>query len=152
MARSARKPSATVWLFGRHAVTAAVANPERRWRRLAVLAGHEAEAAALIAGARARRHRDEDDPGTEAVYVLDQHGFAALLPRHSVHQGLALEVEPLPEPDLDDVLQGIRSSGGRCIIVVLDQLSDPQNIGAVLRSAAAFGAIAVAVLASRAPP
>jgi len=152
MARSARKPSATVWLFGRHAVTAAVANPERRWRRLAVLPGHEAEAAALVAGARAPRHRDEDDPGTEAVYVLDQHGFAALLPRHAVHQGLALEVEPLPEPDLDDVLQVARPESGRAIIVALDQPSDPQNVGAVLRSAAAFGALAVLLPTHRAPP
>jgi len=84
--------------------------------------------------------------------VLDHNSFAAILPRHAVHQGLALEVEPLAEPDLEDVLQGVASVSGRCIIVVLDQLSDPQNIGAVLRSAAAFGALAVAVSVHRAPP
>jgi 23S rRNA (guanosine2251-2'-O)-methyltransferase len=83
--------------------------------------------------------------------VLDQSGFAAILPRHAVHQGLALEVEPLPEPDLEDVLRTGPASG-RCIIVVLDQLSDPQNIGAVLRSAAAFGAYAVVIPAHGAPP
>jgi 23S rRNA (guanosine2251-2'-O)-methyltransferase len=83
--------------------------------------------------------------------VLDHSGFAAILPRHAVHQGLALEVEPLPEPDLEDVLQtGARS--GPWIIVVLDQLNDPQNIGAVLRSAAAFGALAVVIPAHGAPP
>src|SRR6516165_10453308 len=148
MARHRHKPSgAGVWLYGRHAVTAALGNPARRWRRLAVLAGREEEAATLVASARAVRRQ-----GGAAIAVFDHNGFAAILPRHAVHQGLALEVEPLSEPDLDDVLEGIRSSAGRCIIVVLDQLSDPQNIGAVLRSAAAFGAIAVAVLASRAPP
>ena len=148
MARHRHKPpGAGVWLYGRHAVIAALGNPARRWRRLAVLAGREEEAAALVAGARAIRRQ-----GGAAIAVFDHNGFAAILPRHAVHQGYALEVEPLAEPDLDDVLEGIGSSAGRCIIVVLDQLSDPQNIGAVLRSAAAFGAIAVAVLASRAPP
>lgn len=148
MARSRRKPSGPgVWLYGRHAVTAALSNPERRWRRFVVLAGQEEEATALVARARAVQREDD-----AAVAVLDRKGFAAILPRHAVHQGLALEVEPLPEPDLDDVLRGVASASGRCIIVMLDQLSDPQNIGAVLRSAAAFGALAVAVSAHRAPP
>ena len=152
MAKSGRKPSgAGVWLYGRHAVAAALANPERRWRRLVVLAGHENEATALVAGARAARRADLSDRGGAAISVLDHSGFAAILPRHAVHQGLALEVEPLPEPDLEDVLQtGARS--GPWIIVVLDQLSDPQNIGAVLRSAAAFGALAVVIPAHGAPP
>jgi 23S rRNA (guanosine2251-2'-O)-methyltransferase len=148
MADSGRKPSgAGAWLYGRHAVTAALGNPERRWRRLVVLAGHEEEATALAADARATRRG-----GGAAISVLDHSGFAAILPRHAVHQGLALEVEPLAELDLDDVLQRIGSASGRCIIVVLDQLSDPQNIGAVLRSAAAFGALAVTVPGHRSPP
>ena len=146
MAKSSRKPSgAGVWLYGRHAVASALANPERRWRRLIVLAGHENEATALVAGARARR-----DSGA-GIAVLDQSGFAAILPRHAVHQGLALEVEPLPEPSLEDVLRTGPASGPG-IIVVLDQLSDPQNIGAVLRSAAAFGALAVLTPTHGAPP
>src|SRR5437868_1387275 len=147
MAKSGRKPSgAGVWLYGRHAVTAALANSERRWRRLAILPGQEEKAAALINGARAVRQGSG-----AAISVLDQSGFPAILPRHAVHQGIALEVEPLPEPDLEDVLQSGPASG-RCIIVVLDQLSDPQNIGAVLRSAAAFGARAVVIAAHGAPP
>jgi 23S rRNA (guanosine2251-2'-O)-methyltransferase len=147
MAKSGRKPSgAGVWLYGRHAVTAALANPERRWHRLVVLASHEEEATALVGAARAERR------GSGALMsVLDQRGFAAILPRHAVYQGLALEVEPLPEPDLEDVLR-MGPVSGRCIIVVLDRLSDPQNIGAVLRSAAAFGALAVVIPAHGAPP
>jgi 23S rRNA (guanosine2251-2'-O)-methyltransferase len=151
MGKSGRKPfGAESLLYGRHAVAAALANPERRWRRLVVLVGHEEEATALVSGARAMRHPYVGDRG-EAISVLDQSGFAAILPRHAVHQGLALEVEPLPEPDLDDVLR-VGSASERCIIVVLDQLSDPQNIGAVMRSAAAFGALAVVIPAHGAPP
>jgi 23S rRNA (guanosine2251-2'-O)-methyltransferase len=128
------------WLYGRHAVAAALANPERRWRRLAVLAGQEEEATALIAGAQARRRGDG-----EAIRVLDRKGFATLLPEAAVHQGLALEVEPLAERDLDDVVRHTATAALPSIIVVLDQLSDPQNVGSVLRSAAAFGALAVVV-------
>ena len=135
------------WIYGRHAVTAALANPVRRWRHLAVLVGHEGEAAALLAGAQApRRGRGE------AVRVLDHRGFAAILPAGAVHQGLALEVEPLAERDFGEVLQQARAAPGRCIIIVLDRLSDSQNIGAVLRSAAAFGALAVVVPRHGAPP
>jgi 23S rRNA (guanosine2251-2'-O)-methyltransferase len=147
MGKSGRKPfGAEALLYGRHAVAAALGNPERRWRRLVIIAGHEEEAAALVAAARAAR-----SGSGAAISVLDQSGFAAILPRHAVHQGLALEVEPLPEPDLEDVLPPGPASGRR-IIVVLDQLSDPQNIGAVLRSAAAFGALAVVTPIHGAPP
>jgi 23S rRNA (guanosine2251-2'-O)-methyltransferase len=153
MAKSGRKPPrAGAWLYGRHAVAAALANPERRWRRLVVLAGCEHEAAALVAAARAPRHPYANDPGGPAVSVLDPAGFAAILPRDAVHQGLALEVEPLAEARLEDLLGCIGPESARYIIVVLDQLSDPQNIGAVLRSAAAFGAQAVVVPAHGAAP
>jgi 23S rRNA (guanosine2251-2'-O)-methyltransferase len=147
MGKSGRKPfGAEALLYGRHAVAAALGNPERLWRRLVIVAGHEEEAAALVAAARAARRGSG-----AAISVLDHSGFAAILPRDAVHQGLALEVEPLPEPDLDSVLCAGPASGP-CIIVVLDQLSDPQNIGAVLRSAAAFGALAVVIPAHGAPP
>ena len=153
MVKSGRKSAgAGAWLFGRHAVAAALANPERRWRRLVVLAGREEEATALVASARATRHPSVGDRGEAAISVLDHSGFVAILPRNAVHQGLALEVEPLAEPDLEDVLRRAGAASGRCIIIVLDQLSDPQNIGAVLRSAAAFGALAVVMPAHGAPP
>ena len=152
--RQASRPSARAhepvesqrWLYGTHAVVAALANPERRWRRLVVLVSRQGEAAALVARARATRRG-----GDEAMRVLDHDGFAAILPAGAVHQGLALEVEPLAERDLDDVLRSASEVAGLSIIVVLDQISDPQNIGAVLRSAAAFGALAVVVPAHGAP-
>jgi 23S rRNA (guanosine2251-2'-O)-methyltransferase len=144
---SGRPPPAERWLYGRHAVAAALANPDRRWRRLAVAAGHEDEAAALLADAKApRRGRDE------VLCVLERDSLAALLPAGAVHQGLALEVEPLPEPSLDTVLREVGRAPGRMVVLVLDGISDPHNLGAVLRSAAAFGAIAVVVPARHAAP
>jgi 23S rRNA (guanosine2251-2'-O)-methyltransferase len=134
------------WLYGRHPVAAALANPGRRWRRLIVLAAQEDEARGLVAAAQAKRAGDG-----EAIRVVDRNGLAALLPEDAVHQGLALEVEPLDPPDLDDVLRGTEPVG-RSIVVVLDQVTDPHNVGAVLRSAAAFGAAAVIIAEHGAPP
>jgi len=135
------------WLYGRHAVAAALVNPRRRWHRLAVLAAHEAAAVALAAPGLARRRGEG-----EAIAVLDRAGLAALLPEGAVHQGWALEVEPLAERELDDVLGGAEPATGRSIVVLLDRVTDPHNLGAVLRSAAAFGALAVIVAAHGAPP
>jgi 23S rRNA (guanosine2251-2'-O)-methyltransferase len=134
------------WIYGRHAVAAALANPGRRWYRLAALAGHEPEARALVFGALATRCGNG-----EPIRVLDHDDFAALLPEGAVHQGLALAVEPLAEPDLEDVLRRAKTVSGRSVIVVLDQVSDPHNVGAVLRSACAFGALAVVLTVHRAP-
>jgi 23S rRNA (guanosine2251-2'-O)-methyltransferase len=117
---------------------------------LTVLPGQEAEARELVAAARAERRGDG-----EAIRVMDRNGFAALLGQDAVHQGLALEVEPLEAADLDDVLRAVRAmspGAARAVIVVLDQVNDPQNVGAVLRAAAAFGACGVIVAAHGAPP
>ena len=133
------------WLYGRHAVAAALANPERRWRRLAVLAAQEDEGRALLAAARATRRGDG-----EPLRVLDRAGFAAIVPDTAVHQGLALEVEPLEVPDLDDVLRAA-AMAPRAVVVVLDQVNDPHNVGAILRAAAAFGAHAVIAAAHGTP-
>jgi 23S rRNA (guanosine2251-2'-O)-methyltransferase len=149
-ARPAAKPPrehADRFLYGRHAVTAALANPERRWRRLLVLAGAEAEAARLVAAAQ-DRFEGSGDP----VEVLDRAALNLLLPDGAVHQGWALEALPLEPPDLDDALRAAEGRSGRSIIVVLDQITDPHNVGAVLRSAAAFGAAGVIVAEHGAPP
>jgi 23S rRNA (guanosine2251-2'-O)-methyltransferase len=148
--RAQSRASGERWLYGRHPVTAALANPERRWRRLAVLPGQEDEGRALAAAARATRRGDG-----EPIRVLDRGGFVALLGADAVHQGLALEVEPLEAPDLDDLLRAAAATalpGPRAIVVVLDQVGDPHNVGAILRAAAAFGAKGVIVAAHGAPP
>jgi 23S rRNA (guanosine2251-2'-O)-methyltransferase len=135
------------WIYGRHAVAAALANPERRWYRLAVLTEREQEARTLIAIAAAAR-RGNGEP----IRVFDRDDFAALLPEGAVHQGLALAVEPLVEPDLEDVLRRVATLLGRSVILLLDQVTDPHNVGAVLRSANAFGALAVVLPMHGAPP
>ena len=135
------------WIYGRHAVAAALANPQRRWHRLAALAGHESEARALVFGALATRCGNG-----EPIRVLDRDDFAVLLPYGAVHQGLALAVEPLAELDLEDVLRRAAILSGRSVVVVLDQVSDPHNVGAVLRSASAFGALAVVLPVHGSPP
>ena len=133
------------WLYGRHAVAAALANPARRVRRLIALPETVAELRSLAAAATARLPAG-------APEVLDRRGFEMLLPQGAVHQGMALAAEPLPARDIDDVLDGIAEAVGPQIIVLLDQVTDPHNIGAVLRSAAAFAARAVIVPDHGAPP
>ena len=129
--KTSRKNSGTgeaPWLYGRHAVLAALANPARRCRRL-VATSDMADALKSVGG--------------PAPDIMGRNDIAALLPQGAVHQGLAGRFDPLPETDLADAL-GPGSNQRRCL-VMLDQVTDPQNVGAVLRSAAAFGIGAVIV-------
>jgi 23S rRNA (guanosine2251-2'-O)-methyltransferase len=124
------------WLYGRHAVAAALANPARRIRRLIAMPEAAEALRALAASAAARL-----PPG--APEVLDRRGFDMLLPQGAVHQGVALAAEPLPAQDIADVLDALPEDGAPHIVVLLDQVTDPHNVGAILRSAAAFAARAV---------
>ncbi|HXQ51221.1 MAG TPA: 23S rRNA (guanosine(2251)-2'-O)-methyltransferase RlmB [Stellaceae bacterium] len=136
-------PGAT-WLYGRHAVAAALANPSRRIRRIVTLRELEAELAPLLAAARA------DLPA--APEFLDRRALALLLPEDAVHQGIAASVDPLPRRELDDIIAALPEDAAPAIVVVLDQVSDPHNVGAILRSAAAFAALAVVVPEHGSPP
>jgi 23S rRNA (guanosine2251-2'-O)-methyltransferase len=82
--------------------------------------------------------------------ILGRNEIDRLLPPGSIHQGLALEVEPLSEPQLDEIL---REAAARedATLLVLDQVTDPHNVGAILRSASAFGALAVVLTERHAP-
>ncbi|HYM04592.1 MAG TPA: 23S rRNA (guanosine(2251)-2'-O)-methyltransferase RlmB [Stellaceae bacterium] len=134
-----------LWLFGRHAVAAALANPLRRIRRLASLPEAANELRSLAAGAAARL----PSGGPE---TLDRRALEALLPHGAVHQGMALSTEPLPAYDIDDVLDTLAGAAEPHVIVLLDQVTDPHNVGAILRSAAAFAARAVVMPEHGAPP
>jgi 23S rRNA (guanosine2251-2'-O)-methyltransferase len=132
------------WLYGRHAVTAALANPARRIRRLVGLAENAAELRALATNAAARLAGE--------VEILERAALEQLLPRDAVHQGWAMAAEPLPEADLDAVVAAAPAADTRQVILLLDRVSDPHNVGAILRSAAAFGALAVVLPQHGAPP
>jgi 23S rRNA (guanosine2251-2'-O)-methyltransferase len=138
--RSAAKPDPDIlWLYGLHAVAAALRNPERQ--KLQLLA--TSSAAITLAG--------QVKIPEPAVEIKDTQQIARLLPAGAVHQGLALRVRSLAEPNLEDVCP--RQQGGAPnLVVVLDQLTDPQNVGAVLRSCAAFGVTAVVLTGRHAPP
>ena len=124
------------WLFGVHPVEAALRNPRRRLHRLL----HTAEAAShhqpLLQLARGRPQ------GAPRLETIDRDMLARLLPPGAVHQGLALQAEPLPPVDIYEVCDGL-ADADRAALLVLDQVTDPHNVGAILRSAAAFGARAV---------
>ncbi len=129
------------WLYGRHAVAAALANPARRVRHIIALAESAAAATTLVTAARARM------PDAPQPQILLRDAFEALLPDGAVHQGIAIAAEPLPALALEDIIAqaGPEPVPGEApqVVVLLDQVSDPHNVGAVLRSAAAFGALAL---------
>ena len=131
------------WIYGHHAVAAALRNERRRLTRLLLTAETEAQYAENIAAARARL-------GDRLVIArTDREGFAERLGSDAVHQGLAAEALPLAQPDLGAVLS---AAGPQATVLVLDQVTDPHNVGAILRSAAAFGATAVIATQHRSPP
>jgi 23S rRNA (guanosine2251-2'-O)-methyltransferase len=126
-----------LWLYGLHAVRAALANPARKAKKVVLTARAAEEIGPKLLG-RARQE------------VVDGDAVSRLLPANAVHQGVALQCDPLPGRDLDDVLDA--PSAKRRIVVILDQISDPQNTGAILRTAAAFGVAAVIVQDRHSPP
>jgi 23S rRNA (guanosine2251-2'-O)-methyltransferase len=131
------------WIYGHHAVLAALRNPRRRRARLLLTRDAEAQFAAEIERARARL-------GDRLELVRAERGeLEARLGPGAVHQGLAAEVLPLPSTLLEELLA---SAGPRATLLVLDQVTDPHNVGAILRSAAAFGADAVVVTQHHSPP
>ncbi len=118
----------TVWLFGLHAVRDALANPAREKLRLVVTknAFDKLEAAIAEAGI--------------APEIVDPRRFDVPIDEGSVHQGAAMEVRPLNWGKLEDLAI---SGTGEPLLVLLDRVTDPHNVGAILRSAEVFGARAV---------
>jgi 23S rRNA (guanosine2251-2'-O)-methyltransferase len=88
--------------------------------------------------------------GRVRVETAEPSAIDKLLPPGAVHQGAALEAWPLKSRDLDEILA--ETTPGRRVVLVLDQLSDPHNVGAILRTAAAFRVAAVIVQDRNAPP
>lgn len=136
----ARRASAaeTFWLFGIHAVSDALANPARVKQRLVVT----------------RNALDRLGPAVAASglapEIADPRKFPVPLDPGSVHQGAALEVKPLAWGAVADHIAG--TAAGQGPFVMLDRVSDPHNVGAILRSAEVFGARAVVAPARHSAP
>ena len=137
-AKSGHGAGPAYWIYGTHAVLAAVDNPARRIRRL------------LLTREAASGLRRPTRPGPRAE-IVDRAVIDRAVAAGSVHQGIAALAEPLREDDLDEALDRLADVASATILL-LDQVTDPQNVGAVLRSAAALGAAAVVVPRHHAPP
>jgi len=120
--------------WGKHAVAAALDNPDRR---------------VLKAWATRETAEFMQFPKDLPVTFADVADLARLVPGDAPHQGVVIEVEPLEDHWLADLL---RDADERATLLVLDQVTDPHNVGAILRSAAAFGALGIVTQDRHAPP
>lgn len=135
--RSPRSDSAS-WLFGQHAVLAALANPKRQCRRLLVTADAKAQVEDTLYAA------SEHGVIRPAPETVERANIESHLPEGAVHQGMALQIDPLETLHIEDMIHDLHDVDS-ALIVVVDQGTDPRNIGAILRSAAAFGAAGLVV-------
>jgi 23S rRNA (guanosine2251-2'-O)-methyltransferase len=131
---NADTPRGAVWLYGAHAVAAALSNPARRLRRLMLTDEAEAALAQRL-----------PPPWPLQPERVERGRIDQLLGRDIAHQGAALLADPLAPPSLQHALDRAGP------IVVLDQVTDPRNVGAILRTAASFGAAAVIAQDRNAP-
>jgi 23S rRNA (guanosine2251-2'-O)-methyltransferase len=121
--------------WGRHAVIAALANPNRTVRKLS--------------GTRDALAQLDLPPGLPITYA-DVADLGRMVPKDAPHQGLVAEVEPLEDVWLGDLLAD--AADDHRPLLLLDQVTDPHNVGAVFRSAAAFGALGIVTQDRHAPP
>ena len=136
----ARRASAqeTIWLFGLHAVRDALLNPRRNRLRL------------ILTPNAAEKLGDAIAASGMTPEFSDPRKFAAPLDPESVHQGAALEVKPLDWGSIRDA--ALAEGPGPARMVLLDRVTDPHNVGAILRSAEVFGARAVVGVDRHAAP
>ena len=128
-----QKSNNTLWIFGHHAVVAALQNPNRD---------------KLLLKMTKESILPSELTNCVTTQIVSRQEIDALAGVGAVHQGLALQVKPLNMPALDEVLINVPS---KSVILILDQVTDPHNIGAILRSAAAFNALAVIIPDANAP-
>jgi len=120
--------------WGKHAVAAALDNPDRKVLR----AWATREAAGFM-----------QFPDGIVATLADVADLGRLVPNDAPHQGVVIEAEPLEDLWLADLLN---EAGERATLLVLDQVTDPHNVGAILRSAAAFGALGIVTQDRHSPP
>lgn len=125
-------PDGPAILYGWHTVTMALANPARRIRKLTLTEN------------AAKRLADENIAPPVTPEIVRPQEIDRLLSPDAVHQGLLAEADPLPSPDIETLKQ-------EGMVLVLDQITDPHNVGAILRSAAAFAVKAIVTTARHSP-
>ena len=135
--RSDQPGNSNYWIYGAHATLAALKNPRRKCIRVI--------ATSKFLGAHAEAH------GLERAEVRERAEIEGLLPYGAVHQGFAALFKPLSNLTLVQALEETKAQK-RASVVVLDQATDPRNIGAVLRSASGFGISCVVIQDRHAPP
>ena len=133
--RPSQAPAGRPRFWGRHAVAAAFENPERVVRK--IWATREASAAL-------------DIPADVPIVFAEVTDLARLVPGDAPHQGIVIEVDPLEDMWLADLLQ--QGQDDKRPLIVLDQVTDPHNVGAIMRSAAAFDALGIVTPDRHAPP
>ena len=126
----------TLILYGRHAVIAALKNPERKFTKVLCTQDNSDEVRKLIP--------------SFPLNIVERKEIERVLPQDSVHQGFALYCSELPTYNIEDLL-AMAEEKKECHILVLDQVTDPQNIGAIIRSCVAFNAMAIVVQDKNAP-
>lgn len=111
------------WIYGKHACDAALQNPNRTIRDIMVM----------------RNTMEDYDMCSSHIkpQIVEGKQIARVVPKDAIHQGIAVLADPLPAPYIDEIIDSEKP------IIILDQVTDPHNVGAVMRSAAAFDAAAV---------
>jgi 23S rRNA (guanosine2251-2'-O)-methyltransferase len=127
-----RAPDGAAVLYGWHTVTMALQNPQRRIRKL------------ILTENAARRLAEEKIATRVTPELVRPNEIDRLLTPDAVHQGLLAEADPLPSPDIETL-------AAEGMVLVLDQITDPHNVGAILRSAAAFAVKAIVTTARHSP-
>lgn len=126
-----------VIIYGRHAVEAALANPNRDIIKLMITKDNLAEVKGKIADNK--------------ISVVERKDIDKLLPREAIHQGFALTCFMLEDYALDDICD-MADNKENCHVLILDQVTDPQNVGAIIRSCVAFDTLALIMQDKNSPP
>lgn len=132
-------PKKTFWMYGYHPIIAALKNASRHKERLLLTPNKKEEFLKFC------NDQNIVFPSSLSIEEKDTSFFTALFPPQTVHQGIALLVHPLAPIFLEDILENA-SDDASFTLVLLDGITDPHNVGAILRSAAAFGANALCLI------
>ncbi|MEE2655846.1 MAG: 23S rRNA (guanosine(2251)-2'-O)-methyltransferase RlmB [Pseudomonadota bacterium] len=133
-----RQKSADIWIYGHHAVLAAINNPNRETKRVLQATSSQFDGTLYNSIANVK------------IEVVSSNQLESILPSGAVHQGIATLVKELPSVTLDEICTQARTKR-RGVVVILDQVTDPRNLGSIIRSAAVFGALAVIVQERNSP-